>query len=201
MWWMPFSCHRAEHWFGVPGPSLPRACGAAGSGFSGLREVVEPVSSVMIMRSTFCSHLTAAMLRSFLSVVMLMSAAVCMSQSTDYGRIQGVVLDTAYGDPIPYVTVQVSGSQRAWSSDVDGVFVLEPLQEGRYDLVMMASGYRTDTVRNVLVESAKTSSLRVHMREHREEVYPPGPICESESGWHRFWRRLRGRPRRVIGPG
>ena len=62
-------------------------------------------------------------------------------------------------------------------------------------------GYATETVTDVVVEAGRTAFVRARSAQGGDPVRLPGPLYESENGWQRFWCKLSGRPRRIVGVG
>ena len=66
------------------------------------------------------------------------------------GSIQGIIVDEDNSEPIPFATIAVMQNGSATSagtvSDSEGIFQVENLSPGNYDLVVSYIGFLTDTV-------------------------------------------------------
>ncbi|HEX4888412.1 MAG TPA: carboxypeptidase regulatory-like domain-containing protein, partial [Luteibaculaceae bacterium] len=98
----------------------------------------------------------------FLSVVLSLSA----SAQVGSGTIKGKLLDQNTGEPVPLANVVakrngvvVSGAQ----TDFDGVYVIKPLEPGRYDVEASFAGFATKRVSGVLVNSDQITYLDIKL--------------------------------------
>ncbi|GHT20372.1 prevent-host-death protein [Bacteroidia bacterium] len=79
--------------------------------------------------------------------------------------IRGVVRDAASGQVLPYVSVGVLNSTVGAVSDENGVFRIDKLPVGRYDIQASFVGYEPVTFRELLVSSAKEVFVEIRMQE------------------------------------
>lgn len=68
-----------------------------------------------------------------------------LSVKTWCGSLQGVVKDHATGEPMPFVSVVVSGGRYGVTTGDDGSWCMN-LPDGRYKIVFSFVGYRNDTI-------------------------------------------------------
>jgi outer membrane receptor for ferrienterochelin and colicins len=81
---------------------------------------------------------TTKFLISFALIIFLAVAA-----SADTGKIEGKVTVEAKGDPIPFASVQIDGSNRGTMTDTTGSFILKKVPCGPHVLIVSAMGYET----------------------------------------------------------
>ncbi|RYZ22153.1 MAG: TonB-dependent receptor [Chitinophagaceae bacterium] len=82
--------------------------------------------------------------------------------------IQGRVLTTD-GQPAPYVTVQVSGTDKITTTDESGTFVFRNLAEGHYTLVLTMTGTRR-LERSVDVRKNSTTTLELRLNIDEKQL-------------------------------
>ena len=74
------------------------------------------------------------------------------------GSLQGKILDTETGEPLPFANVVVlrNGNQVAGTTtDFDGQYSIKPLAPGTYDLQVTYVGYQTQQINDVIVNADK----------------------------------------------
>lgn len=154
------------------------------------------------MQSPAILHLVG-MVRAFVVILFAIANVPSgLAQERGVGKLQGAVLDSASGEPIIDAVIRLPDLGLGVRTDVEGFFVIQPVPEGRYDIIIAHMHCSADTIHDVVIEAGRTTSVSVQLREnHGGPVSTPGAIYESENGWQRFWRRFAGRPRRYIGPG
>lgn len=96
----------------------------------------------------------------FLIVVTAITALI--AQSTI--KIAGTVYDAETGMPLPGAQIVVLGSQNGNSSDAFGMFVLEDLLVGRYDLEISYIGYKRKIIYEVPVTESSTTRLQIELQ-------------------------------------
>jgi hypothetical protein len=94
-----------------------------------------------------------------LAPILILVVSVCGLGSVT-GKIAGVVRDKATGEPLPSADIVIVGTNSRASTDIDGAYLILNVEPGTYDLHFTAIGYRTVTVRDVVVQDlAKELSL------------------------------------------
>ncbi len=82
-----------------------------------------------------------------------------MAQETK-GSIVGTITDKEMNnDPLPFANVQIEGSTKGTTTDMDGLYELASVDPGTYTLVISFVGYETLKVPNVKVEAGKVTEL------------------------------------------
>ncbi len=74
----------------------------------------------------------------FTLILMLLSLTAFAQKST----VRGNVYDKATAEPLPFVSVQLEGTQYGANSDVNGFFTIASIPTGRYVLVVSSLGYQ-----------------------------------------------------------
>lgn len=103
----------------------------------------------------------------FTSLLLLLSV-VAFAQK-DKGSVKGVISDKANGEPVPYATVRITGSEFGAATDEHGVFNIPGLAEGTYELVVSYVGYE-DHKETVEVKKGKTVNLTIFISQSSVEL-------------------------------
>jgi Carboxypeptidase regulatory-like domain len=125
----------------------------------------------------------------FLATAALLAfAPVTAAQVRIVGAITGTVVDTA-GLAVPGARVQLkdelTGIQKETDTNNDGSFVFPDLNFGSYEVAVSLQGFQTSRVTQVVVESSRTTDLRVTMQpgglDEVVEVTGATPVLETTS--------------------
>ncbi|WP_158860833.1 TonB-dependent receptor [Lunatibacter salilacus] len=86
--------------------------------------------------------------------------------------IKGTVIDKSSGFPLPYANVIVLDTSplQGTSTDSLGVFTIQNVPTGRYNLQISTLGYHEEVIREVLVESGKQTVLNITLLENISEL-------------------------------
>jgi len=79
------------------------------------------------------------------------------------GKIKGVVIDEATGDPIPGASVQIVGTTMGAMTDPDGKYLITLVPPLKYNLRISSVGYNTIVIENVEVVTDITTEEDVKM--------------------------------------
>ncbi|MGE0637247.1 MAG: carboxypeptidase regulatory-like domain-containing protein [Bacteroidia bacterium] len=87
------------------------------------------------------------------------------SKADNTGQINGTVTDSISGEPLVGATVQVmlNGTAFGTVADINGYYVLKPLQPGLYDVRISYIGYSPTTVTGVHVSQGSIKILNVRL--------------------------------------
>ena len=103
----------------------------------------------------------------FVLLVLLALPSILSAQGFQNGTLQGEVKDES-GGVLPGVSVSATSQERGFSrntvTDANGRFLLAGVPIGRYRVAASLSGFETVTVTDNLVESEKTTDVRVTLR-------------------------------------
>ena len=81
-------------------------------------------------------------------------------------QIRGFVKDSFSSEPLPFVNVVVlkSGVQKGGAStDIEGNYLIKPIESGIYDVSVSYIGYKTKHVKNVKVDTTKITILNIFL--------------------------------------
>lgn len=100
------------------------------------------------------------------------------------GTIHGTVLDRATREPIPAASVQITGTTRGVTADLEGQFTLSGLEPGIYHVIAYAIGYEPQTIHELSVSPARTQVVEFLLNSsvlEAEEVTVTAPLTESST--------------------
>ena len=109
----------------------------------------------------FAVHIYNQQMKYILTVLSLLFTAILSAQST--ASIAGKLIDKEYNDePLAYGNVLIKGTTIGTTSDIDGVYSFDNLNEGHYTLIYSYIGYQTKELEVALI-GGKTASINVDM--------------------------------------
>jgi hypothetical protein len=128
------------------------------------------------------------MRKTFLLVVLLISAAVIGLAQVDTGSLVGTVKD-ASGAVLPGVTVTATnvdtGVATIAKTELNGDYVITPLHIGRYSVSVVATGFRREIRKDIVLDVQQTIkldfTLQVGSISETMEVSGAPPLLETES--------------------
>lgn len=97
------------------------------------------------------------------------SCNICVAQKPTQ-TIRGVVYDAKTKETFPGANVFIIGENRGTTSDMDGKFVLDEVEVGRYNVQISFLGYETHIIPELLVGSGKEVVLEVAMEQSVSEL-------------------------------
>ena len=106
-----------------------------------------------------------------LQLVILIFAISPMLAET--GSIKGFILDQATGDPLPFVNVVVEGTNIGTVTDIDGIFIIDGLDEGKVRLNATFIGYDPYISEEIEVKIGATAEVNFNFKPNEttlEEV-------------------------------
>jgi len=114
----------------------------------------------------------------FSAVVIFLFLFAFILNSTDYGRIEGIVVDNS-GNPLPGVTVILTGkkikTQKTFTNS-NGEFVFLRLEPGNYMLKFELKGFKTTIRKGIVLVEGKKVNLKIKMKMGKieEEIVVAG---------------------------
>ena len=81
------------------------------------------------------------------------------------GNLSGVVIDAATKESLPGVNVILKGTYHGAASDINGVFRINNIPVGKYNIDVSLIGYKTFQYTGIEIESKKTKQLNVDLEE------------------------------------
>lgn len=97
-----------------------------------------------------------------LALLLIFSANAVQAGTT--GKISGVVIDEATGDPLPGANVMIDGTSMGAACDVDGYYYIINVLPGTYTVVAKMIGYKDFRVQNVRVDVDLTTNQDFNMK-------------------------------------
>ncbi len=101
----------------------------------------------------------------FLALVLLLSFT-----SYSQGTIAGNVKDAKTGEAVIGANVVIQGTTQGSATDVEGNFIINNVKEGTYALQVSSVTYKTHTIPNVVVETAKKITIDITLHEDVSEL-------------------------------
>ncbi len=79
---------------------------------------------------------------------------ICMTPSfaQESGSLSGIVYDSSTGQPIPDANIIVLETNDGTASQNEGYYIIQPLPKKRYDIRVKVIGYKTVTMKHILVD-------------------------------------------------
>ena len=102
----------------------------------------------------------------YLFLVLLISSLQALSQ----GTIAGKVTDSKTGEGVIGANVVIQGTTQGAGTDIEGNFVINNVKEGSYTLLISSVTYKTHTLPDVKVETAKKITIDVALSEDVSEL-------------------------------
>ena len=124
-----------------------------------------------------------------LSLVIIFLAPSLRSQTIEYGKITGTVVDEE-GAPLPGATVEITssalmGGKRATQTSVRGSYVFLNLPPGRYTLTVSLPGFKTTRQENIMVTAGSSLvvdiKLEIGKLEETVTVTAAGPVVDAKT--------------------
>ncbi|PAP76487.1 carboxypeptidase-like regulatory domain-containing protein [Rubrivirga marina] len=79
-------------------------------------------------------------MRRLICLLVLLAAPAAAQTPAEAGRVVGVVVDAAKGEPLPGATVRLAGTSLGASTTLDGQFVIEAVPAGEYQVEALYAG-------------------------------------------------------------
>lgn len=86
------------------------------------------------------------------------------------GTLSGKIIDAKTMEPIIGANVVIEGTTVGSATDLDGIFEIKNLKPGTYSVVVSFVTYKTQVVKDVVVEGGKVTSLEVPLPEEVSEL-------------------------------
>lgn len=81
------------------------------------------------------------------------------------GKIQGIVINSANNEPVPFANIVIWQTTKGVVSDADGKFLLVGLNPGYVKLSVSSIGFKTTITEDVFVTNSEIASLDVQLTE------------------------------------
>ena len=103
----------------------------------------------------------------YINLILILSPYILLSQNAS---LKGKVIDALSNEPLPFVNVVVSGTNKGTVTDSAGNFILTGLEPGFVRLEASFVGYRRAVSSEVEISAAITKSVEIRMEEHKEQI-------------------------------
>ncbi len=119
-------------------------------------------------------------MKQFLLLFLLSIFQLLTSKADNTGQINGTVTDSISGEPLigANVYVMVNGNLFGTTTDIEGYYVLKPLQPGLYDVKISYIGYAEKVFEDIRVSQQNITGLNVQLTTGKGIVYEPLTIHE-----------------------
>lgn len=134
------------------------------------------------MRNLFFFSLLTSL---FLATSGILFPEAAFSQASLEGSIQGVVVDSASGEPIVGANVFLPGTTLGAATGLDGSFSIRSLPPGKYTVVVSYVSYTRVRIDNVSISAGGITILRIALQEdviETREVVVEGKSLMSYEG-------------------
>ncbi len=86
------------------------------------------------------------------------------------GTIKGVVTDALTGETLIGVNVQITGTSKGGSTDIDGRFTIPNLEPGTYSISASMISFETQVIENILVKEGETTTVNISLTESSTQL-------------------------------
>ncbi len=86
-------------------------------------------------------------------------------QAQSTGSLSGYVKDAKSGEPLIGASIQLEDTSQGTTTDIDGFYELKDIPAKSYNVIASYLGYQSETLFNVVVRSAGTSSINFNLTE------------------------------------
>lgn len=122
--------------------------------------------------------------RRFLIPILLLLWGLTLRAGTN-GSLEGTIKDKRTGEVLPGVNVMLVGLRQGTSTSTDGFFIIQNIRAGRYDLRCTHVGYRTMTVRSIVINPDMRTRVQIEMEPADVElneitVVQEKPVIQGE---------------------
>lgn len=107
------------------------------------------------------------MLRKILFALCFLTSTLVLAQT---GTIKGIVTDAKTGEPVIGANAVIQGTTIGAATDIEGKFTINNVKPGTYNLAVSFITYKTHVIPDVVVESAKISSIEIQLQEDATEL-------------------------------
>ena len=112
------------------------------------------------------------------SIIAILSISTIFAGET--GKIKGVVKDKKTGEPLVGANILVKGTNLGAATDINGNYFILRVPPGTYELVISYIGYRTITVKNIIVKTDLTTEVNVEMEPAEIQLEPVEITAEQK---------------------
>ncbi len=103
-------------------------------------------------------------------IYLFVLASIISFSALSQGSIGGTVKDVKTGEAVIGANVVIKGTTIGSSTDIDGSFLINNVNEGTYSIEVTSVGYKTNIILDVAVETAKRLTLTIPLAEDVAEL-------------------------------
>jgi outer membrane receptor protein involved in Fe transport len=103
--------------------------------------------------------------KKFMTAILCSVLMVVVLNAGQTGKIVGKIIDKRTNEPIIGASVVLQGTKQGSSTDFEGEYFIGNVQPGTYSVTVTTLGYKTATIRNIIVKIDLTTTIDVKMEE------------------------------------
>ena len=84
--------------------------------------------------------------------------------------LKGIVTDKSTNEPLIGATIQIKGSEKGVTTDIDGTFSFTNLPEGTYTLIVKYLGYQSQQLESVKILGKEANIIQVEMEAESQKL-------------------------------
>ncbi len=100
-------------------------------------------------------------MKNHLFILLLLTTSIIFANGT--GTITGTVTDSSNGDPLPGANILIEGTKIGVGANLQGVFSIPNLKEGKYALAVTFVGYKRKIIRDIIITANKTTTVNIKL--------------------------------------
>ncbi|HLO43737.1 MAG TPA: TonB-dependent receptor [Leadbetterella sp.] len=105
----------------------------------------------------------------YLFITLILFSSFCgFSQKS--GSITGKILDKNTQEALPFVSLQVVGTQKGGTSDENGNFRISDIPTGTYNILFTYVGYQNFTLYNVVINTGNESTFQIELETQKNDL-------------------------------
>ncbi|MBK7213608.1 MAG: carboxypeptidase-like regulatory domain-containing protein [Bacteroidales bacterium] len=104
-------------------------------------------------------------MKQFLQTFLLFAMTIWMGTAFGQGSISGVIKDSKTKETIPGANIHLVGTTIGGATDFDGLFTINNVPAGKYNIIISFISYKSDTLKNILVQNGKQTPLNHELSE------------------------------------
>ena len=86
------------------------------------------------------------------------------------GSITGKVLDKGSQEILPFVSLQIVGTQKGGTTDENGNFRISEIPVGTYNILFSYIGYQNFTLFNVVINTGNESTFQIELEAQKNDL-------------------------------
>lgn len=107
-------------------------------------------------------------MKHFFIILLLIASFTGFSQKN--GSITGKVIDKSTQEILPFVSLQIVGTQKGVTTDENGNFRISEIPVGTYNILFSYVGYQNFTLFNVVINTGNESTFQVELEAQKNDL-------------------------------